>query len=104
MGNKKTNIEYLRELISDHIGEKNKDEALEFLESIENGYSEMKDKIEELEDAEDPKYDNEIDVRMGANDNLYWKCHNLAIASLMETLGEYINTTSPVELERRIKG
>lgn len=109
MSNKKSNIEYLRDLISDYMGDKHKDEALEFLEAIQTDQSEMKEEIKDLENREDPEpdepeYDNEIDVRMGPNDNLYWKCDNLAISSLMETLGEQIDTTSPVELERRIKG
>ena len=102
MGNKKTNIEYLRDIIDMHIGQANKDEALEFLESIETDQSELKDEIKDLEDKleygddDEPEYDCEIDVRMGANDNLYWKCNNMAGKQMMEELGEAIGRGIPL--------
>lgn len=109
----KTNIEHLRDLINDHVGEKQKDECLEFLESIETDQSELADEVKDLEskldnaenaETDEPEYDNEIDVRMGPNDNLYWKCDNLAIQPIMEAIDEALKTTTPLEIVRRING
>lgn len=114
---KKTNEQHLIELIS-----KGKDmsEAKELLYEIISDRDDLVDKIkkelretqEDLDAAENglkemseyKALNKVIDTNLGAHGHLKWKCDNISIQSLMETLGEELQVASPVELERRLKG
>ena len=108
MGNKKTNIEYLRDIIEKHVGETNKDEALEFLEAIENDYNDLKDekvseetRADEAETAlqnikDDAEYTSVINTGMGSNDNIRWDAPNISAKTMMEELAEAIGRGVPL--------
>jgi cell division septum initiation protein DivIVA len=108
MGNKKTNIEHLRDLINDHVGEKHKDECLEFLEEIENEYEKMSDEVKTAESRADDAESElknvqdelecscEINTRLGPNDNIRYEAGNLNAQSMMEALKETIERGIPM--------
>ena|ERR1700721_105977 len=99
--NEKTNIEYLREMLKTNMSDSYRPEAEEWLDAIAKEMAEKQEKIDELEDMES---DNEVDTGNGLKESLKWSCPNLQIHSLMETLEDQLGQTSPLEIERRIKG
>ena len=107
--NEKTNIEYLRGMLKTNMSDSYRPEAEEWLDAIAKEMAKKQEKIDELEDmesydGEEPQYDNEVDTGNGLKESLKWSCPNLQIQSLMETLEDQLGQTSPLEIERRIKG
>lgn len=98
---KKTNSDYLRELIEKHIEGANKDEALEFLEAIDNEVSDLRGAIKDLEDAaelegEEPEYKNKIETNFGSKGVIKWTVDNILCRSMMEELDDAIRRGVPV--------
>jgi hypothetical protein len=66
--------------------------------------------LETLEEDEEAIASNAIDFLNGmvtidaGIGEIHWHSYNLQLQQLMEALGEVLNTTSPLELERRIRG
>jgi predicted nucleic acid-binding Zn-ribbon protein len=61
MSNKKTNVDYLREIIEKNMPEDHKDEAIEFLDGIQKEYDDFSDDIKEADDESkewEQKYDD----------------------------------------------
>ena len=104
---KKTNIEYLRELVKDN------DEANEFLDAIQEKFDAadtvLKDKDDEITSLEDDiislknelqeseeEPDQKIDAGIGI---ILWESDNIRLMGLMETLGEKIKQHGDVRVQ-----
>jgi len=102
---KKTNIQYLRELISDN------DEAIEWLDAIQdeldesikdNRYAEeriteLRNQLEEYKTGEGLA--NQINTGM---ETLYWDCNNIAIEGLMEDFGDKLFKVGHIKVHEAI--
>lgn len=101
---KKTNVEYLRDLIIE-----GHEERIEFLEAVEK---ELEDKDErildlqgELEDSDDEaepqelEYEHSEDIYLGVMEELKWDCPNLAVKSMMEVFIEKLKKHGALKLE-----
>lgn len=102
----KTNIEHLRSIIDAEMF--NKEEALEFLDSIESEIeqaqsetnseiSKLEEKVEELENEE---LGNEIECGIG---KIQWEADNLQLELLMENLEERIKEYGPLKTMRMLQ-
>lgn len=113
MSNEKTNIEHLRAIINEKMFDK--DEALEFLEAIEeemennDTITDLQDqldkaetKIYELEDElnEEPEPDNIIDCGIGT---IEWEADNVQLQLLMENLEERIKEHGALKTLRMLQ-
>lgn len=100
---KKTNFDYLSELIESHLAPAKQDEAKEFLEAINNEYVDMKDELKSKEDEldnkqteiqeleEDISYSNKIETNLGSQGVISWSVDNISCKSMMEELGNAIS-------------
>lgn len=107
--NEKTNIQYLREILNMNMSDTYREEALEFLESVEKEQKNYKEKIvvleknyeslideEDDEESPDHHYSEWIETGM---EPIGWTCSNLAIQGLMETFGNKLQKHGHVKLE-----
>lgn len=103
---KKTNVQYLRELIT--VGH---EERIEFLEAIETELDNKNERILELEgeleeagpdenaEQEEPEYANSEDIYLGSAEELKWDCANLAVQEMMEVLVKKVKKYGPLTIE-----
>lgn len=127
MANKR-NIDYLRhilDVLGNLMGEKNYKESIEWLDAIqveldavrsqrdtfisknielesdlsykEERLSELKELLEGFKNGDGLA--NQIDTMMGPKEVLYWSCDNLAIESLMNTLGDKLQKHGHIKIE-----
>lgn len=102
--NKKTNVEYLRDLLT-----KEYEEQLEFLEAIKDELEKKDEKIFELEgdlevanekdDDEESEFENSEDIMLGVRENLKWSCDNISVYGMMEVLVEKVREKGAVFVE-----
>jgi hypothetical protein len=95
---KKTNVQYLRELIT--VGH---EERIEFLESIETELVKKDERILELEgeladavdteekESAEAEYTDVIDTKMGNNESIRFSAPNLACQTMMDELESAID-------------
>jgi chromosome segregation ATPase len=111
MSNKKTNIDYLRDMLDKNMGEPYKDEDLEFLESIEDEVKELEkqvdDKNDEIKSLESDIDEKQTEINSLENDGpnweviqagigtIEWYSDNIQLQGLMEALEEKLKTSSP---------
>lgn len=112
MGKKKTNIDYLRDILDKDLkkyDESSYDEAIEFLEAIEKEVEDLKESEQEakdeagglqreLQEIEDDKEYSDI-IHAGIGD-IEFKADNLALKGVMEALDSALQKTPPVKIEK----
>ena len=111
MQNTKTNIEFLRDIINAEMF--NKEEAIEFLDSIEEEIKELEDKNDDLEmeldsqkdrieDLENEEWEPEHTINCGIGE-IHWSTDNLQLEQLMENLQERISEYGPLKTMRMLQ-
>jgi len=112
MSNEKTNIEHLRDIINKEMFMK--DEALEFLEAIEDEIKDLEDdetlqgeldtaneRIIELEnEVEEMELGNKIECGIGY---IQWETDNVQLELIMEALEERIKTQGALSVLRKLQ-
>lgn len=111
MSNEKTNIEHLRAIIDEKLFDK--DEALEFLEAIEDELKEADDKCSDLEielnsandkvkELEDEEWESENTIECGIG-KIEYTTDNLQLEILMENLEERIKEHGALKTMRMLQ-
>lgn len=96
MSNEKTNIEHLRAIIDEKLFDK--DEALEFLDAIEEEITSLENQKDGLDDEIDSYKDKVIELEENQSENtidcgigkIDWSADNLQLELLMENLTDRI--------------
>ncbi len=104
MPNKKTNVEFLRELIEKDISDSNKDEVFEFLDAIQVEIEELEDEVKdekkEVESLE-AKYDDLNDEFYELESkNPHYEINSLQDQQLMDAFYKFVDLKGPLEAER----
>jgi uncharacterized coiled-coil DUF342 family protein len=108
MSKKKTNVDYLREIIEKNMPELHKDEAIEFLDGIQKEYDDFNDEVKEAEDEAkewEQKYDN-LDEEVGRLEaeleekSGYLPEESLQHKLLNESFFRFVNDRGPLQAER----
>ena len=104
MPNKKTNVEFLRELIEKDISDSNKDEAFEFLDAIQGEIEELENEVKD-EKQEGGSWEARYDDLKDEFDELEskkpdYEINSLQDQQLMDAFYKFVDLKGPLEAER----